>query len=147
MLNPLVMQAFSRELEKRALINPVRVNQARQGMLPGRPLLTRFAKTSLGKQYVRHAPTAGGISHNMLLSAQRGEPTFALNAGIGGVAREGLVPVVGKTRADLATLLKRQDMGYAGTVAEALAAKARALSPNFGSYVGDAVETATGLIA
>jgi|SaaInlStandDraft_5_1057022.scaffolds.fasta_scaffold00385_22 hypothetical protein len=128
MIDPLVLRAFSHEIEKRALINPVRLNQARKGLLPGRPLLTRFAKTRAGKGYIKAAPAAGEIAHNMHLAAQRGDPAFIMNTGIGGAARRGLAPMLGERAAEVATLAKRQDPGVVGWLAGKVHPAAEALA-------------------
>jgi hypothetical protein len=145
-MNPQILRAFRAELEKRAFVNPVRVHQAANGLLPGRPLLTRFAKTRLGKKYVQHAPAVGDIAHNMHMSAQRGDPAFIVNTGIGGVGQGVLSQRLGSRGAEWATLLKREDLGIAGYAAGKLSGALKHLG-TVGKHVGDAVETAATIVA
>lgn len=125
--SPEVLRFFRDELEKRAFIDPVRVNQAEKGMLPGRPLLTRFAKSKAGKAYTRGAVRFGPALQDAAMAAGGAaqtypEPAFMLNSGIGRAARHGLVGAgVPEQLAEAATFLKQNDPGVLGRVAAEIA--------------------------
>jgi hypothetical protein len=131
-LSPEALYFFRDELEKRAFINPVRVNQAAQGMLPGRPLLTRFAKSKAGKAYTNAAVKYGPALQDAAMAAGGAaqtypEPMFMLNSGLGRAARHGLVGAgVPEVAADLFTFAKQNDPGI---VSMAVRKAAPMLSP------------------
>jgi hypothetical protein len=143
-LSPEVLYFFRAELEKRAFVNPVRVNDAAQGLLPGRPLLTRFAKSKAGKAYTRGAVKYGPALQDAAMAAGGAaqtypEPAFMLNSGIGRAARHGLVGAGAPEQlAEAATFLKQNDPGVLARVAAEIAKRAP-------EGVGSALSTAAGV--